>query len=145
MASTDEILRKARELGELISQHESARKLEDVLKRLEQDAEAQRALNDYNRHLQTLSEKQQQGQPIEVEEKHRLETLQRQVVMSPVLRDFQTAQMDYVDLMRKVDEAMTGQTPGGAAGAAGGGAGAAGAGSPLVNPDLSDLGGQGQA
>lgn len=136
MASTDDILSKARELGELIQQHEAAKKLEDVLKRLEQDEQAQRALNDYNRHLQTLAEKQQQGKPIEVEEKQQLEQLQKQVVMNPLLRDFQTAQMDYVDLMRKVDEAMTGRT---------GGAGGAGAEAtaPLVNPDLSNLRGQG--
>ncbi|MFW6060206.1 MAG: YlbF family regulator [Phycisphaeraceae bacterium] len=138
MASTDQILQKARELGELISKHESAKKLEDVLKRLEQDSDAQRVLNDYNRHLQALSEKQQQGQPIEVEDKHKLEQLQKQVVTNKVLRDFQSAQMDYVDLMRRVDEAMGGQTPG----AAGGGAEAAAA-SPLVNPDLSNLTGQG--
>lgn len=136
MPSTDQILQKARELGELIGQHDAAKKLEDVLKRLEQDTDAQRLLNDYNRHLQTLSEKQQQGQPIEVEDKQKLEQLQKQVVTNKVLRDFQSAQMDYVDLMRRVDEAMTGQTPGSA-----GGAGAEAAASPLTNPDLSNLGG----
>ncbi len=138
MADMNAILAKARELGEMISEHDAAKKLEDVLKRLEQDPDARRILNDYNRHLQTLAEKQQQGQPIEVDEKHKLEQLQKQLVTNAVLRDFQTAQMDYVDLMRRVDEALSGQTPAGGGGAAG----SAAAGSPLVDPDLSGLGGQ---
>ena len=138
MADTDAILKKARELGEMISGHEAAKKLEAVLKRLEQDDEAQRVLTDYNRHLQTLAEKQQQGQPIEVEDKQKLEKLQKQVVTSPVLGDFQAAQMDYVDLMRRVDQALTGETPA----SAGGAAAAGGAASPLGSPGMSGMGGQ---
>jgi len=141
MASTEEILQKARELGELIASHDSAKKLEDVLQRLENDQDAQRALNDYNRHLQTLAEKQQQGKPIEVADKQQLETLQKGVVTNPVLRDFQMVQMDYVDLMRKVDEAMGGQTPTGTGPAGAMGSAGAAATSPAGNPDLSNLGG----
>ncbi|MEX0654531.1 MAG: YlbF family regulator [Phycisphaeraceae bacterium] len=128
MASTDDILQAARELGEQISQHEAAKKFEAVIARLRDDQEAQRLLNDYNRHLQTLSEKEMNQQPIEVDDKARLSELQKKVVTHPVLRDLQRAQMDYVDLMRRVDEAMTGQTPD-----------AAPAGSPMQNP----LGGPG--
>ena len=140
MASTDQILQKARELGELIAEHDASKKLADVLSQLEKDQDAQRALNDYNRHLQTLAEKQQEGKPIEVADKQQLETLQKQVVTNPILSRFQMAQMDYVDLMRKVDEAMGGQTPTGTgpAGAMGGGGAAQ---SPASNPDLSNLGG----
>ncbi len=108
MSTTQDILDAARKLGEMISQHDAAQKLESALTKLQDDQDAQKALNDYNRCLQTIAEKEAAGQPIEVEDKRQLESLQAEVIRSPVLRDFQVAQMDYVDLMRKVDEAMAG-------------------------------------
>lgn len=122
MASTQEIVDAARKVGELIAEHDAAKKMEDVLKRLEDDRDAQRILTDYNRQVQEVAQKEMQGQPVEVEDKRKLEDLQKKVVTSPVLRDLQMAQMDYVDLMRKVDEAIGGQTP-------------TPAGGPAINPE----------
>jgi len=110
MPTTDEIMDKAKALGEEIAEHEAAKAFIDSLSRLEKDTEAQRAVTDLNRYIGTLSQKQQAGSPIEVEDKRKLEELQTAVVMHPVLRAFQTAQVEYVDLLRKVDEAMIGQT-----------------------------------
>ena len=112
MATTAEILEAARELGNLISRHEASTKLEAVAEQMDADTEAQRALNDYHRHVETLAKKEAERKPIEVEDKRRLERLQQAVANNAVLRNFQTAQMDYVDLLRQVDEAMTGRTPG---------------------------------
>jgi cell fate (sporulation/competence/biofilm development) regulator YlbF (YheA/YmcA/DUF963 family) len=106
--TTQDVLNKAHELGDLIAQHPAAKKMEDILKRLQDDTDAQRAMNDYNRHLQALSEKEAAGKPIEVEDKRKLEALQNAVIRNPILRDFQVGQMDYLDLMRKVDEAIQG-------------------------------------
>ena len=134
MPTTEEIMDQAKALGEQIAEHESAKKFIDAVSRLEKDTEAQRAVNDLNRLINSLAQKQQSGGAIEVEDKRKLEELQTAVVMHPVLRSFQTAQMEYVDLLRKVDEAMISQTdlpepeagPGGEA--AGGQAGGAGMG-----------------
>lgn len=107
MATTQEVLAAARDLSELIAKHEAAQKVEEVMKKLEADVEAQRLLNDLNRHVATLAEKESSNQPIEVEDKRKLETLQGGVSRNVVLRDFQMVQMDYVDLMRKVDQAIS--------------------------------------
>lgn len=124
MPSTQEIIAEAQKLGDLIAQHDAAKKLESALKALQNNVESQRVLNDYNRHLQALGEKEAAGRPIEVADKHKLETLQKAVIMNPLLRGFQTAQMDYVDLLRKVDDAMLGKSIAADAGltASGGGA-----------------------
>ena len=111
MASTQEIIDAARHLGKLIAQHPAATKMEAVLNAIEDDREAQRALTDFNRHMETVAEKQQKGQPIEVEDKRKLEELQKAVVRNKALRDMQVAQMDYADLMRQVDEAMSDAMP----------------------------------
>ncbi len=106
MANTDEILRSATDLGKLIAKHNASIQLKDLVKRLRDDADAQRILNDYNRQVQNISEKEQDGKPIEVEEKHQLEKLRTKLIQTPILRDFQMVQMDYLDLMRRVDEAI---------------------------------------
>lgn len=140
MASTQEIVDAAKKLGRMIGEHDTSRKLASALKALENNIESQRAMTDYQRFLQSLAEKEATGRPIEVSDKRKLEELQRAVVLNPILRQFQTAQMDYVDLIRKVDDAMLGQsdlaaTVGmGPAATSGGGGGAE---SPLINPDLS--------
>jgi len=131
MATTQEILDSATELGKKLTGHESARKLEAAMSKLRDDVNAQRLLNDYQRHLHALAEKESRQQPIEVEDKHKLEDLQGKVIRNTVLRDMQMAQMDYLDLMRRVDEAMTGNIENG--GAIGEQSPAA---SPMVNPDV---------
>ncbi len=131
MANMQEILKAAGDLGKLIAEHASARKFEETVRKLQADVEAQRVLNDYNRHMSKVAEKEASGKPIEVEDKRQLEKLQAAMVRNPLLREFQVAQMDYLDLMRKVDEAMAGSGPEASAptgGAGAGGPGTSGAG-----------------
>jgi cell fate (sporulation/competence/biofilm development) regulator YlbF (YheA/YmcA/DUF963 family) len=130
MASTQEILDAASKLGQQIAEHEATSKLAAVLKNLEANTEAQRTLNDHNRYAQTLGEKEAAGKPIEVDEKRKLTSLHTAVIHHPLLRDMQMAQMDYADLMRRVDDAMTGRMAGADAPAA-----PAAARSPLIDPD----------
>lgn len=127
MATTQEILDAAHALGKIISTHEVARKLEDAVGKLQGDLEAQRVMTDYQRFLNSLAEKESQGRPIEVADKKKLDDLQNQVIRNPLLRAFQMAQMDYLDLMRKVDAAISGESPEAPAPAA----------APLINPDVS--------
>ena len=140
MATTQEVLDKARDLGKLIAEHDVSKKFEQALTKLQGDVDAQRVLTDYNRHLQKLGEKEQQGKAIEVADKQQLEKLQAAVIKNPTLREFQIKQMDYLDMMRRVDEAMTGGPPA-EAGAPGAGGPSlvmgAGSSSAMVNPDVS--------
>jgi len=127
MATTQEIIDAAGDLGKKIAEHDTARKLEGIVKQLQEDIEAQRLLADYQRQITALGEKEAQGQPIEVEDKQQLEALQGQMIRHALLKDFQMAQMDYLDLMRQVDAAISGSPDDGPAPAQ----------SPLVNPDIS--------
>lgn len=111
MVTTDDVLKKARELGGLISRHEATARYRTALAKLEQNQEAQRLLNDLNRKLMEIEQKEQSGQPIEVDDKRTVESLRRQVVRHPLLGELQMAQLDYVDLMRKVDGMLAGDEP----------------------------------
>lgn len=106
MATTQEILAAAADLGKLIQTHAAAIKFEQVVKQLQDDIEAQRLMTDLNRHIEKLGQKEAQGQPIEVSDKKTLDELQQKVIRHPLLSQFQMVQMDYLDLMRQVDDVI---------------------------------------
>lgn len=110
MATTDEILAAAKKLGELLAAHDASTKFADAVKKLSSDIDAQRAVTDYERTMQTLSQKQQMGQPIEVAEKQKLQELQQVMSTNIVLGQVQKAQIDYLDIKRKAFEAIEAET-----------------------------------
>ena len=103
-----DILDQATKLGELLAEHESVQKLESATKAFEADPASRQAMTDYQHFAQTLQQKAQQGSPIEVEDKRKLDSLQQAVITNPLLANMQRAEMDYVDLLRKVDSAIIG-------------------------------------
>ncbi len=111
MATTEELIAKAAELGKLIAAHESAKGLVAATAKLKSDPSATQAVQKFNQLLQTLGMKEQAGLPIEVAEKRQLEELQQTVATNLSLRSFQAAQVAYVELMRQVDEALTSAGP----------------------------------
>ena len=113
MADEQEIVELAGKLGELIAEHSATQSMESAVKAFESDINSQRALTDYQRFAQSLQQKAQQGGAVEVEDKQKLEQLQQAVITNPLLANMQRAEMDYLDLLRKVDGAIV---------AAGGGA-----------------------
>lgn len=135
-STTESILEKADEIGQLIADHDAAKKLETALGKLEKDTAAQQALGAYNQLLQALSQKEMSGQPIEVDDKRKLEALQTEVIHNLSLREFQMAQMDYVDLMRKVDERITGPAQKAATATLGRDEASQAAASPLAGPGM---------
>lgn len=108
MASEQDILEQASKLGELIAEHDAMKKLESATQAFEADVNSQRAMADYQRFAQTLQQKAQSGGAIEVEDKRKLESLQQAVITNPLLANMQRAEMDYLDLLRKVDAAIVG-------------------------------------
>ena len=107
MASTQEVLEAARHLGDLIEGHDAALRMSKALDQLNDDKAAQHALTQLNEHVEALSLKEQNHQPIEPAEKAKLRDLQAGLAKSATLRDLQVAQMDFADLMRQVDEAIS--------------------------------------
>ncbi len=134
MATKQEIIDAATTLGKLIADHSVGQKLENAIGKLEKDIDAQRELTDYQRFIQTLGEKEAAGKPIEVEEKQKLQTLQNAVVQNLTLQQFQMAQMDYLDLMREVDQIISAQSTGQKAVADN--APPSAAASPLITPNM---------
>ena len=55
---------------------------------------------------QKIADLEREGKAIEVGDKHKLSQLQSQISSNPAVKDFMAAQVDYMNLMRKVNEAV---------------------------------------
>jgi cell fate (sporulation/competence/biofilm development) regulator YlbF (YheA/YmcA/DUF963 family) len=115
MADTNDILKAATNLGALVATHPSIAAYREIIRQLDLDVGAKQLLQQYEQLIELLSMKEQQGQPIEVNEKKAFEQLQQSIMMNQTLKKFGTAQQDYMELMKKVQETinagMTGQAP----------------------------------
>jgi cell fate (sporulation/competence/biofilm development) regulator YlbF (YheA/YmcA/DUF963 family) len=115
MADTDEILKAAGNLGAMVATHPTVASYKETIRQLDLDVSAKSLLQQYEQLIETLSMKEAQMQPIEVAEKQQFERLQQSIMMSPMLKKFATVQGEYMELMRKVQEAinggMSGQAP----------------------------------
>ena len=87
-----------------------------------EDAEASRLLSEFDRQLETLGRQEQSGLPVTDAQRQQLETLQSRIVSHIKVKALNLAQVDFMDLMRKVSQAW--QRPLADTGAQGAGRGA---------------------
>jgi len=113
MSTTQQIQDKAKELGQLIADHEATQRLEEAGRALDNDRDAQQLVNQFNQKLQELAQRQQSGQPIEAHEKQQIQQIQQQVATNIKVQNLQQAQMDYLDLVRQAFAKVTEEAGGG--------------------------------
>jgi cell fate (sporulation/competence/biofilm development) regulator YlbF (YheA/YmcA/DUF963 family) len=128
MPDTQQILDEAAKLGKLVAQHPSVAKYRDAQKVLTEDRDATNLMAEFNRQIETLSRQEASGMPITDAQRSSLESVQTQLASHIKVKALQLAQVEYTDLLRKVNQAVHQQlaesTPaGGGAARPGGGAG----------------------
>ena len=102
----DEIIRRAELLGELIRRNERFVELRASETEADGDTEAKGLLEELNKQLQEISRKEQNQEPIEVEEKHRMQKLREAVASNATLKRLSKAQADFAELMAHVNTAI---------------------------------------
>jgi cell fate (sporulation/competence/biofilm development) regulator YlbF (YheA/YmcA/DUF963 family) len=102
----DNILELAGKLGEAIRQHPRYLKLRHADELVRADKAATEALDAYNKTASELSKKERMGQPIEVEEKRRLQQFHERVAANDTIKSFMRTHADYAELMRKMNDAI---------------------------------------
>jgi len=126
---TQQIMDEANKLGQLVAQHPAIDRYKQAQKSLAEDAEASRLLNDFNRQLMTLARQEETGLPVSDAQRHQLEVLQSQLASHLKIKALNMAQVEFIDLLRKVSDAIRSKIadqpngPGGAGGGAPAGAG----------------------
>lgn len=119
-----QILEEADKLGQLVAQHPAVGRYRDAQRAVAGDPDAGRLLADFDRQIEALARQEQSGLPVTDAQQMQLEALQSRIVSHLKIKALNLAQVDFVDLLRKVSQAI--QRPamesmGGAAAGAGGG------------------------
>lgn len=104
-----EITELAEKLGKAIAASPQATKLRQAHAELDAQPELRKMLDEYSQQARKLGEMEAQNKPIEVEDKHKLQDLHDKLVASEVFKKFTAAQVEYVDIMRRVSDTLRGQ------------------------------------
>ena len=102
----DPIIEQAEKLGKAIAESPAAVKLRAARKDVNGNAELSQLLRDYQTQSEKLARLEQDNKPVEVDDKHKLKELEEQLLSSEQFKKLTAAQVDYVDLMRKVNSAL---------------------------------------
>jgi len=106
MADTQELINQARALGEAIARHPDVQAFLRARTEVEEDAAAQELLKAYSAHAQHLRQLEVEQKPVEVADKHKLAEYEQQMASNEALKKMVAAQVGYVTLMNKVNQAM---------------------------------------
>ena len=124
---TDQIMQEAEKLGQLVAQHPAVGRYKQAQRSVAEDPEAGRLLADFDRQLETLGRQEQAGMPVSDAQRMQLESLQSRIISHIKIKALNMAQVEFVDLLRKITQTIQRPLAGGAAG---GGGATAGAGNP---------------
>lgn len=97
------ILDLAAQLGKAIAECPQAAKLRAAKEELHRHADLTAILKDFSAQADKVAHLEAENKPVEVADKHRLEELEGKLISHDVFKRYTAAQMDYVDLMRKVN------------------------------------------
>src|SRR3954451_10661439 len=122
-ADTTQILAEADKLGQLVSQHPAVERYKQAQKAVSEDPDANRTMMEFERQLENLSRQEQAGMPVTDAQRQQLESLQSRIVSNIKVKALNMAQVEFIDLLRKVNQAVTGKVVGGEMMGAGGGGG----------------------
>jgi cell fate (sporulation/competence/biofilm development) regulator YlbF (YheA/YmcA/DUF963 family) len=99
---------KARELGEYIASTGLFSAFRETHEQLRGDTEAIRLLDEHAEVFNSIRKAEQEGSPVEPEDKHRLMDLQQKLHENAVLQEYARKQADFQELMNAVTDGIHG-------------------------------------
>ena len=103
---TQTILDAAEKLSQLVADHPAVARYKSAQKSVSEDPEAGRMLSDFDRQIETLARQEQQGVPVSEAQRAALETLQSRIVSHIKIKNLNMAQVEFIDLLRKVNQTI---------------------------------------
>ena len=103
---TQQIMDEAARIGELVAQHPAVARYKEARKAVEQDPEANRLMADFDRQLETLARQQAAGAQVTDAQQQQLESLQSRIVSHLKIKALNLAQVEFIDLLRKITQTI---------------------------------------
>jgi cell fate (sporulation/competence/biofilm development) regulator YlbF (YheA/YmcA/DUF963 family) len=76
---------------------------------LRADPVLSKMIEEYEHQAGKIADLEDQQKPVEIEDKRKLQELNGRLVSSPQFKKFSAAQMEYINLLRQVNDAMRGE------------------------------------
>jgi cell fate (sporulation/competence/biofilm development) regulator YlbF (YheA/YmcA/DUF963 family) len=107
MASdTQSIMEAAEKLSAMVAEHPAVAKYKAAQKAVSDDPEAGRLLADFERQIETLARQEQSGMPVTDAQRRQLEGLQSRIISHIKIKNLNLAQVDFIDLLRKINQTI---------------------------------------
>jgi len=107
--TTEQIMEEAAKVGQLVAQHPAIAKYKQAQKAIAEDPDAARLLSEFDRQLEGLARQEQSGMSVTDAQRQQLETLQSQIISHIKIKALNMAQVDFVDLLRKITQTIQAQ------------------------------------
>lgn len=101
-----DIVQLATRLGKAIAEAPQTQAMSAARAKMNADSETVQILSDYQQLVERVANLERENKPIEVNDKHSLKDFETKLLAKELFKSFTAAQVEYVDLMRKVHEAM---------------------------------------
>ena len=106
---TNQILAEAEKLGQLVAQHPAVEKYKQAQKAVSDDPETNRAMAEFQRQFETLARQEQSGMPMTDAQRQQLESVQSRIVSNIRVKALNLAEVEFIDLLRKVNQTIQGK------------------------------------
>jgi len=103
---TNQILAEADKLGQLVAQHPAVEKYKQAQKAVSEDPDTTRAMAEFQRQFETLARQEQSGMPLTDAQRQQLENVQSRIVSNIKVKALNMAEVDFIDLLRKVNQTI---------------------------------------
>jgi cell fate (sporulation/competence/biofilm development) regulator YlbF (YheA/YmcA/DUF963 family) len=103
-ADTQQILEEAAKLADRVAEHPAVDNYRKAQKAVADDPDAARALSEFDRTLEQLVRQESQGLPVTDAQRTQLESLQNRIASNIKVKALNMAQVEFVDLLRKVNQ-----------------------------------------
>ncbi|MCC6423886.1 MAG: YlbF family regulator [Phycisphaerales bacterium] len=104
--TTEQILEEAAKVGQLVVQHPAVAKYKQAQKAIAEDPDAGRLLSEFDRQLEALARQEQSGMGVTDAQRQQLEALQAQIISHIKIKALNMAQVEFVDLLRKITQTI---------------------------------------
>ena len=101
---TQQILDAAEKLGQILKDHPAVERFKSAQKSVSEDPEAGRLLASFEQQLEALGRQEQSGRPVTDAQRLQLESLQSKIVSHIKIKNLNLAQVEFVDLLRKINQ-----------------------------------------
>jgi cell fate (sporulation/competence/biofilm development) regulator YlbF (YheA/YmcA/DUF963 family) len=103
---TQQLMDEATKIGQLAAQHPAVARYKQAREAVDKDPDANRMLAEFDRQVENLTRQQQAGMQVTDAQQQQLELMQGRIVSHIKIKALNMAQVEFVDLLRKITQTI---------------------------------------